>query len=70
MINNKNEIYRQNICNGKLQHFYNSLASISNTLVETLKSAKGKYYSELSNRLNNHFTVAKTYWIMLKAIVN
>lgn len=67
MINNKNEICKQYIHNGKLQHDYKCLKPISNTLLEVLKASKQKYYSELSNKINNPWIILKTYvqsWII------
>ena len=67
LINNKNEVYRQYIRNGKLQQLQhrNSLTFTSNSLREVLKSLKEQYYSEPSNRLNNPFTSTKIVWTML-----
>ena len=67
MINNKNEICKQYIHNGQLQHDYKCLKPISNTLLEVLKASKQKYYSELSNKINNPWIILKTYvqsWII------
>ena len=41
MINNKNEVYRQYIRNGRLQHL-NSTTSTSNSLRDALKILKGR----------------------------
>ena len=42
---------------------------VINTQIEILKPSKEKF-SGLSNRLNNPFTSAKTYWTILKIFVN
>ena len=41
MINNKNEVYRQYVRNGRLQHL-NSTTSTSNSLRDALKILKGR----------------------------
>lgn len=48
IINNKNDTYRQYVCNGKLQRDCNSQSCISHTPVEVLKSSKEEQYRQLS----------------------
>ena len=66
----KNEIFEQYIANGKSQTDYERLQLISNSLTETVRSSKEKFYCKLSTKLANPSTSSKTYWSILKAFVN
>ena len=66
----KNELFKQHIANGKSQTDYEWLQLISNSLAETIRSSKEKFYCKLSTELANPFTSSKTYWSILKTFVN
>ena len=66
----KNEIFKQYIANGKSQTDYKRLQLISNSLTETIRSSKEKFYCKLSTKLANRSTSSKTYWSILKIFVN
>ena len=57
----KNKIFEQYIANGKSQTDYERLQLISNSLTETMRSSKEKFYCKLSTKLANPFTSSKTY---------
>ena len=60
-ITMKNKIFEQYIANGKSQTDYERLQLISNSLTETMRSSKEKFYCKLSTKLANPFTSSKTY---------
>ena len=66
----KNKIFEQYIANGKSQIDYERLQLISNSLTETIRSSKEKFYFKLSTKLANPSTSSKTYWSILKTFVN
>ena len=66
----KNKIFEQYIANGKSQIDYERLQLISNSLTETIRSSKEKFYFILSTKLANPSTSSKTYWSILKTFVN
>ena len=66
----KNKIFEQCIANGTFQIDYERLQSISNSLTETIRSSKEKFYCKLSTKLANPSTLSKTYWSILQTFVN
>ena len=70
MLTRKNEIFKQYIANGKSQTDYERLQLISNSLTETARSSKEKFYYKLSTKLANLSASSKTYWSLLKTFVN
>ena len=64
------EIFEQYIANGKSQNNYEQLQLISNSLTETIRSSKEKFYCKLSTKLANPSTSSKSYWSILKTFVN
>ena len=66
----KNKIFEQYIANGKSQTDYERLQLISNSLTETIRSSKEKFYCKLSTKLASPSTSSKTYWSILKTFVN
>ena len=70
ILTKKNEIFKQYIANGKSQTNYEGLQLISNSLTETMRSSKEKFYYKLSTKLANPSTSSKTYWSILKTFVN
>ena len=61
----KNKIFEQYIANGKSQTDYERLQLISNSLAETIRSSKEKFYCKLSTKLANPSTSSKIYWSIL-----
>ena len=49
----KNKIFEQYIANGESQTDYQQLHLISNSLTETIRSSKEKFYCKLSTKLAN-----------------
>ena len=70
ILSMKNKIFEQYIANGKYQTDYEQLQLISNSLAETIRSSKEKFYCKLSTKLANPSTSSKTYWSILNAFVN
>ena len=70
MVIMKNEIFEQYIANGKSQTDYEWLQLISNTLTETIRSSKEKFYCKLSTKLANPSTSSKAYRSILKTFIN
>ena len=66
----KNKIFEQYIANGKSQTNYEQFQLISNSLTETIRSSKEKFYCKFSTKLANPSTSSKTYWSILKTFVN
>ena len=66
----KNALFKQHIANGKSQTDYEWLQLISNSLAETIRSSKEKFYCKLSAKLANPSTSSKTCWSILKTFVN
>ena len=61
-----NDIFEQYIATGKSQIDYERLQFISNSLTETIRSSKEKFYSKLLTKLANPSTSSKAYWSILK----
>ena len=57
----KNKIFERYIAHGKFQTDYQRLQLISNSLAETIRSSKEKFYCKLSTKLANPSTSSKTY---------
>ena len=66
----KNKVFEQHIANGKSQTDCERLQLISNSLTETIRSSKEKFYCKLSTKLANPCTSSKTYWSILKTFAN
>ena len=58
------------MANGKSQTNDERLQLISNSLTETIRSSKEKFYCKLSTKLANLSTSSKTYWSILKTFAN
>ena len=70
ILTKKNEIFKQYIANGKSQTDYERLQLISNSVKETLRSSKEKFYYKLSTKLANPSVSSKNFWSILKNFVN
>ena len=57
----KNEIFEQYISNEKFQTDYEWLQVVINNLGETTRSSEEKFYCQLSTKLANPSTSAKTF---------
>ena len=66
----KNKIFEQYIAHGKSQTDKEQLQLISDSLTETIRSSKEKFYCKLSTKLANPSMSSKTYWSILKTFVN
>ena len=66
----KNKIFKQYIANEKSHTDYERLQLISNSLTETIRSFKEKFYCKLSTKLATPSTSSKTYWSILITFVN
>ena len=56
--------------NKKNYDAYLKLQTISTELSEMILKRKGDYYRLLSDKLNNPYTSAKSYWSILKTLYN
>ena len=65
----KNKIFEQYIANGKSQTDYERSQLISNSLTETIRSSKEKFYCKLFTKLANLSTSSKTYWSVLRPVI-
>ena len=70
ILNKKDELFKQIINNGKLQSDYGRLQCIGSDLVQSISSSKEKFHLQLSAKLSDPSTSAKTYWSIPRTFVN
>ena len=69
VMSKKNYLFKQLINNSKLQSDYYPLQFIRSDSEEFIRSSKEKFYLQLSAKLPNPSTSAKTYWSLFKSFV-
>ena len=68
MIKRKNWLFQSQRRSCKLD--FTVLNSLTQDISEAITSSKLKYYEDLANKLNDPKTAPKTYWKILKTLVN
>ena len=61
LINQKNEIFKKSIKDGRPKSVYENLQTIAWDLIEAIISSKNVYYKLFANKLNDPTTSSKTY---------
>ena len=69
LIKKKNLLFKK-FSGSKSETILSQLTSFSNKLAEMILSSKEKYYNNLGSKLNNPLTKTKTYWSILKTLLN
>ena len=66
----KNRIYKRYICGGRKQEDESCLRETSELVSNLITNAKSSYFTNLGKRLNDPLTGPKTYWSILKRLMN
>ena len=69
-IKAKNVLYKKNVQSGRFESEFVCLENFIIELNELISSTKALYYENLSKKLNNSLSQAKTYCSILKTIYN
>ena len=69
-IKARNKLYRQYIENGRFESELMMIETLIIEINDLISATKVIYYNNLTKRLNNPFSQAKTYWSILKTFYN
>ena len=69
-LRHKNRIYKKYISGGMRQNDKNDLTEISDFVHNLISNTKSSYFKRLGEKLNNPLTKSKTYWTILKRLMN
>ena len=69
-INQKNEIFKKYLKDGRPNSVYENLQIITWDLTEATSSSKNVYYERLANNLSDPNTSSKAYWPIIKTLAN
>ena len=70
LINQKNEIFKKYLKNGRPNSVYGNLQTITWHLAEAVSSSKNVNYERLAKNLNDPKTSSKAYWSIIKTLAN
>ena len=70
LIQEKNNTYKSYILSDKNPQIFEKVKSLQNQLKCSIEGSKKKYYLRISKKLMDSATSAKTYWSILKALLN
>ena len=70
MVEHKNRIYKRYISGGRKQEDESCLRETSELVSNLITNAKSSYFTNLGKRLNDPLTGPKTYWSILKRLMN
>ena len=70
LIQEKNSTYKSYILSDKNPQIFEKMKSLQNQLKCSIEGSKKKYYLRISKKLMDSATSAKTYWSLLKALLN
>ena len=69
-LRHKNRIYKRYISGGRKQEDESCLREMSELVSNLITNAKSSYFTNLGKRLNDPLTGPKTYWSILKRLMN
>ena len=69
-LRHKNRIYKRYISGGQKQEDESCLRETSELVSNLITNAKSSYFTNLGKRLNDPLTGPKTYWSILKRLMN
>ena len=69
VLRKKNRLYKKYIASGK-NNFANELSHLSDLVSDLIDKTKSKYFSDLGKRMNDPLTAPKTYWSLLRRLMN
>ena len=69
-LRHKNRIYKRYISGGRKQEDESCLRETSELVSNLITNAKSSYFTNLGKRLNDPLTGPKTYWSILKRLMN
>ena len=70
LINEKNDTFQCYLQSNKDHKLFNKVEYLQNDLKSLIEANKEKYYSRISKRMMNPLTSTKTYWSILKSLLN
>ena len=70
IINEKNDTFQCYLHSNKDPKLFNKVEYLQNELKSLIEANKEKYYSFISKRMINPLTSTKTYWSILKSLLN
>ena len=70
LIKEKNNTYKSYILSNKNPQFFDRVKSLQNQLKCSIEGNKQKYYLRISKKLMDPITSTKTYWSILKTLLN
>ena len=70
LIQEKNDTYRIYILNDRNPHIFQKVKYLQTQLKNLIEHSQEKYYLRISKKLMNPMTSLKTYWSILKTLLN
>ena len=70
VVRKKNRLYKKYVANGKCDEDETRLKQLTDHISELIANTKSKYFSNLSDKLNDPLTSPKTYWSIMKRLMN
>ena len=69
-LRKKNRVYKRFICSGRLPEHEAKLQQVTEEVSNLITHSKDTYFKKLGDRLNDPRTGQKTYWSVLKRVLN
>ena len=70
LINDKKVLYKRYLCSGKNTNVFEEFMPLQNKIVNLTNDLRDRYYTRISNKLNDSPVPPKAYWSILKMFLN
>ena len=66
----KKMIYEKYFCSGNSAKVFQEFKLLQNKIVRLTNDSRDRYYTRISNKLNDSHLSPKAYWLILKMFLN
>ena len=70
LINDKKILYKKHLRSGKNTKVFEEFKLLQNKIVNLTNDSRDRYYTRISNKLNESHVFPKAYWSILKIFLN
>ena len=70
LINDKKILFKKYLRSGKNTKVFEEFKLLQNKIVHLTNHSRGRYYTRISNKLNDSHVSPKAYWSILKMFLN